>query len=277
MLGHPVRQWLEEPGFWHTLIHPDDRDAVLSLLRERARSGRDVRLEYRMATVDGQLIWIDNIVRPVAGDDGRVRRIQGLMLDVTQRKRLTAERDHLLEMAQAAQAEAEAAAERARFLAGASDLLASSLDQAATLDSLVRLAVPGFADWCVVHLAEPIGGRRLHAAGEDPDGTGMAEMFERLATSAELQALMPALDRVKDGHPLLLPEIGPEWMESLAAVHQLAPKSAMVVPMTARGRAIGTLSFIVTRPERRYGPADLALARDLAHRADRGFLGLVAQ
>ena len=112
-----------------------------------------------MATVDGQLIWINNIVRPVAGDDGRVRRIQGLMLDVTQRKRLTAERDHLLEMAQAAQAEAEAAAERARFLAGASDLLASSLDQAATLDSLVRLAVPGFADWCVVHLAEPIGGR----------------------------------------------------------------------------------------------------------------------
>jgi signal transduction histidine kinase/CheY-like chemotaxis protein len=92
-------------------------------------------------------------------------------------------------------------------------------------------------------------------------------MFERLATSAELQALMPALDRVKDGHPLLLPEIGPEWMESLAAVHQLAPKSAMVVPMTARGRAIGTLSFITTRPERRYGPADLALARDLAQRA----------
>ena len=72
---------------------------------------------------------------------------------------------------------------------------------------------------------------------------------------------------MKEGQPLLLPEIGPDWMESLHAVHQLAPKSAMVVPMTARGRAIGTLSFIVTRPERRYGPADLALARDLAQRA----------
>ena len=267
MLGYPVRQWLDEPGFWHTLIHPDDREAVLSVLRERGRAGRDVRLEYRMATADGRLIWIDNIVRPVAGDDGRVQRVQGLMLDVTQRKRLTEERDHLLEMAQAAQAEAEASAERARFLAGASDLLASSLDQAATLDSLVRLAVPGFADWCVVHLAEPIGGRRLHAAGDDPEGTGMAAMFERLATSVELHTLLPALDRVKEGQPLLLPEIGPDWMASLHAVHQLAPKSAMVVPMTARGRAIGTLSFIVTRPERRYGPADLALARDLAQRA----------
>jgi PAS domain S-box-containing protein len=267
MLGHPIRQWLEEPGFWHTLIHADDREAVLSLLRERARAGRDVRLEYRMTTADGRLIWIDNIVRPVAGEDGRVRRVQGLMLDVTQRKRLTEERDHLLEMAQAARVEAEASAERARFLSSASELLASSLDQSATLDSLVRLAVPGFADWCVVHLTEPIDGRRLHAAGEDPEGTGVADMLERLATSADLQTLLPALDRVKEGQPLLLSEIGPDWMESLAAVHQLAPKSAMVVPMTARGRAIGTLSFIVTRPERRYGPADLALARDLAHRA----------
>jgi PAS domain S-box-containing protein len=267
MLGHPVRQWLEEPGFWHTLLHAEDREAVLSVLRERARAGRDVRLEYRMNTADGRVLWIDNIVRPVAGEDGRVRRVQGLMLDVTQRKKLTEERDHLLEMAQAARVEAEAAAERARFLASASELLATSLDQSATLDSLVRLAVPGFADWCVAHLAEPIGGRRLHAAGEDPDGTGMAQMLERLATSADLQTLMPALDRVKEGQPLLLSEIGPDWMESLAAVHQLAPKSAMVVPMTARGRAIGTLSFIVTRPERRYGPADLALARDLAQRA----------
>ena len=202
-------------GFWLTLIHPDDREAVLSVLRDRARSGRDVRLEYRMATADGRLIWIDNIVRPVTGDDGRVRHVQGLMLDITQRKRVTEERDHLLEMAQAARVEAEASAERARFLAGASDLLASSLDQTATLDSLVRLAVPGFADWCVVHLAEPIAGRRLHAAGTDPEGTGVAQMLERLATSVELQALLPALDQVKEGQPLLLPEIGPAWLESL--------------------------------------------------------------
>jgi PAS domain S-box-containing protein len=267
LLGYPVRRWLDEPAFWLTLIHPDDREAVLSVLRDRARSGRDVRLEYRMATADGRLIWIDNIVRPVTGDDGRVRHVQGLMLDITQRKRVTEERDHLLEMAQAARVEAEASAERARFLAGASDLLASSLDQTATLDSLVRLAVPGFADWCVVHLAEPIAGRRLHTAGTDPEGTGVAQMLERLATSVELQAFLPALDQVKEGQPLLLPEIGPAWLEGLQIMQQLSPKSAMVVPMTARGRAIGTISFIVTRPERRYGPADLAMARDLAQRA----------
>ena len=54
-LGYPVRRWLDEPAFWLTLIHPDDREAVLSVLRDRARTGRDVRLEYRMATADGRL------------------------------------------------------------------------------------------------------------------------------------------------------------------------------------------------------------------------------
>jgi signal transduction histidine kinase/CheY-like chemotaxis protein len=41
----------------------------------------------------------------------------------------------------------------------------------------------------------------------------------------------------------------------------------MVVPLVARGRTVGTLSFLATRSDRRYGPADLALARDLGHRA----------
>ena len=43
------------------------------------------------------------------------------------------------------------------------------------------VAVPAFADWCLVHLAEPVAGRRLHAAGADADGSRVAEAVERLA------------------------------------------------------------------------------------------------
>jgi signal transduction histidine kinase/CheY-like chemotaxis protein len=118
-----------------------------------------------------------------------------------------------------------------------------------------------------VHLTEPIGGRRLHAAGADADGTRVAEAVERLAPALELPALLPFLERMRAGEPLLVPEIGPAWLESLQLLQQLAPKSMMVVPLLARGRTVGTLSFIATRGDRRYGPADLALARDLAHRA----------
>jgi len=267
LLGYPLRQWLGEGGGWTRLIHPDDRDAVVAELREQAAAGRECRLEYRMTTVDGRLVWISNVVQPVPSDDGAVGQLRGLMIDVTERKRLAEERDRLLAAEQAARADAEVAAQRARFLAEASELLSSSLDRTATLDSLVRLAVPAFADWCLVHLTEPIAGRRLHAAGADADGTRVAEAVERLAPALELPALLPFLEQMRAGEPLLVPEIGPAWLEGLQLVQQLAPKSVMVVPLVARGRTVGTLSFLATRSDRRYGPADLALARDLGHRA----------
>ena len=266
LLGYPLRQWQGDAA-WTRLIHPDDREAALAGLREHVADGRECRLEYRMAAADGRLVWISNIVQPVLRDAGGVGQLRGLMIDVTDRKRLAEERDRLLTAEQAARAEAETSAQRARFLAEASDLLSSSLDRGATLDSLARLAVPAFADWCLVHLVEPVAGRRLHAAGADADGGRVAEAVERLAPALELPALLPFLERMKEGEPLLVPDIGPAWLESLQLLQQLAPRSIIVVPLVARGRTVGTLSFLTTRSERRYGPADLTLARDLAHRA----------
>jgi signal transduction histidine kinase/methylmalonyl-CoA mutase cobalamin-binding subunit len=194
--------------------------------------------------------------------------LRGLLVDITQRRRVTEERDRLLAAEQAARADAEAAAARARFLAEASELLSSSLDRSATIDSLARLAVPAFADWCLVHLDEPVGGRRLHAAGADPDGVRVAEALERLAPALELPALLPLIERMREGEPLLVPEIRTAWLDGLQLLQQLSPRSMMVVPLIARGRSVGTLSFVTTRLDRRtYGPADLALARDLAQRA----------
>ena len=267
LLGYPQRQWLGDAAFWTRLIHPDDRETALAALRGQAAAGVECRLEYRMVAADGRLVWISNVVQPVRPEGGDVSQLRGLMIDITDRKRLAEERDRLLAAEQAARADAEATAQRARFLAEASDLLSSSLDRGATLDSLVGLAVPAFADWCLVYLAEPGDGRRLHAAGADADGTRVAEAVERLAPALELPALLPFLERMQAGEPLLVPEIGCAWLEGLQLLQQLAPRSVMVVPLIARGRTVGTLSFIVTRSERRYGQADLALARDLAHRA----------
>jgi PAS domain S-box-containing protein len=266
LFGYPDAQW-SRPGFWRALIHPDDRERTLTAIRERIAAGQDVTVEYRLAAADGRMLWIEHLVHPVREVKGPVARVRGVMRDVTGRRREAEERERLLATERSARAEAEAAAQRARFLAEASDLLTSSLDHSATLDSLVRLAVPAVADWCLVHLTEPVGGRRLHAAGADAEGSLVAEALERLAPALELQAVLPVIDRMKAQQPLLLADIGPAWLEGLQLLQQLAPKSIIVVPMIARGRPIGTLTFIATRPERRYDDADLALARELAHRA----------
>jgi signal transduction histidine kinase len=41
----------------------------------------------------------------------------------------------------------------------------------------------------------------------------------------------------------------------------------MILPMVARGRSIGAISLLAAESDRRYGPADLALALQLAHLA----------
>ncbi|HEU4793608.1 MAG TPA: GAF domain-containing sensor histidine kinase, partial [Nitrolancea sp.] len=55
--------------------------------------------------------------------------------------------------------------------------------------------------------------------------------------------------------------------EDLALIRQVGPKSAMIVPLVARDRTLGTITFISAESGRHYGQADLALAEVLARRA----------
>ncbi|MGI9148255.1 MAG: GAF domain-containing sensor histidine kinase, partial [Chloroflexota bacterium] len=54
--------------------------------------------------------------------------------------------------------------------------------------------------------------------------------------------------------------------ESLSLLRKLGPLSAMLVPLTARGQMLGGLALYTTTSGRRYGPSDLAVAKDLAQR-----------
>src|SRR5437763_2121805 len=94
---------------------------------------------------------------------------------------------------QAARAAAEAAEQRFAFLAAASNVLASSLDYATTLQSVARLAVPTLADLCVVDMVEQDGTiRRLAAAVADPAKEPLAR---------ELQARYPVDPQMPRGVP----------------------------------------------------------------------------
>ena len=75
-------------------------------------------------------------------------------------------------------AEAEAARRRAAFLAEASAALASSLDYDATLEQVVRLAVPTLADLCTVFVLTEGGEiRRAAAAHADPARADLAALI----------------------------------------------------------------------------------------------------
>jgi signal transduction histidine kinase/DNA-binding NarL/FixJ family response regulator len=71
-------------------IHHDDRDAFDDSLEESARTGSRWRWEGRLAPPGGEILWIQIHSNPQRQDDGTVIW-DGVMIDVSERKRLQAE------------------------------------------------------------------------------------------------------------------------------------------------------------------------------------------
>ena len=154
-----------------------------------------------------------------------------------------------------------AAQERLSFLGEASSLLASSLNYEDTLTRVAQLAVPRLADWCAVDmLAEDGSIRRLATTHADPDKVRLAwELTERHPADPDDDNGVPLV--LRSGEPQLMPEI-PQ-----APLDELGLRSAMIVPISARGRTLGAISFFWAESTRNYNEADLELAVDLARRA----------
>lgn len=85
MLGYPLQKWTESPDFWLEHVHPDDRGAVVQLLRSVTRE-TPRHFEYRAIAADGRQLWLRLIVYVVRGPDNRPRQLRGLMVDITERK-----------------------------------------------------------------------------------------------------------------------------------------------------------------------------------------------
>jgi PAS domain S-box-containing protein len=167
--------------------------------------------------------------------------------------------------------ESTEAAERQRFLARASALLASSLDYETILVDLAELAAPALADWCVVWLVDDEGKlRALTWAHGNPDRVRLAEK-----TSRRYPPAGEAIERVIDsGEPVLVPEITDDMLveaayddEHLPLLGEAEPRSFLAVPLAGRERVYGALALISTDPGRVFDEGDLALATDLGRRA----------
>lgn len=87
ILGYPLNLWIQEPTFWKDHIHPDDRDWAVSLCITATSEKRPHQFEYRMIAADGRTVWLRDNVSVVVEDDQPVK-LQGIMVDITERKQL---------------------------------------------------------------------------------------------------------------------------------------------------------------------------------------------
>jgi signal transduction histidine kinase len=206
----------------------------------------------------------------VSGDSGRryYDDDRALAEDLAHRAALAVDNARFYRDAQVARTEASALAGRSTFLAEVSRVLASSLDRDTTLRDVARLTVPFLTDWCIIDLLQDDNRiYRIEAIG----GTGIyAPLQQQTRTLDHSPLIARALQTGRS-------EFYPELPDDLRAIvrheagqeHDLGERmsqAAIIAPLLARNRTLGTITCISLSPERRYGLVDLTLIEDLAHR-----------
>ena len=243
----------DRPLEWMERVHPDDRERAAETWQRAAEAREPFREEYRVRDDDGTHHWLDVRGVPVLRPDGSVVEWVGTLTDVDEERTAS---DHL------------------RFLAEASDLLASSLDYETTLQTVTQLAVRAIADWCTVDIVDDDGSyRRLAVAHVDPAKVEMAlELQRRYPPKPETSAVARVL---RTGKTEWLSEIPRELIEQNAVddehrtiLRELGLQSYIAVPLTAHGRVLGAMTFVLSHESgRRFRQSDVSLAEELARRA----------
>ena len=86
ILGYPAARFYADPWSMLDMVHPDDFASAREH-SQRIIEGHPWDIEYRMIADDGRIVWMHLEGRTVErDDDGRPRRLQGIMMDVTDRK-----------------------------------------------------------------------------------------------------------------------------------------------------------------------------------------------
>lgn len=173
------------------------------------------------------------------------------------------------------QTAAEAREKEQRLLAQVGAVVAASLNSADTLTAIARCAVPLFADLCLVDEVDENGVVRRPDVlfADEEKQRDLAERMKNFAPRPGWST--PQAKVLKSGKPLLFAEIGDPVAEGIAqddehadVLRSAGVRSQLVLPLIARRRKIGVLTFITTaRSGRHYSSRDLSLAEEIARRA----------
>jgi signal transduction histidine kinase len=160
-----------------------------------------------------------------------------------------------------------------RFFAEASTLLSSSLDHVSICERLAHLVVPSFADWCGVDLAEEGELHSVAIAHVDSAKVAIAQEMRRRYPPDPSSPRGPHAV-LRTGRPEMISDITPEMLaqgattpEHLGFIRDLGLRSVLIVPLVAGGRPIGVLNLVWAESDRRHGPEDLEMMRELGRRA----------
>jgi diguanylate cyclase (GGDEF)-like protein/PAS domain S-box-containing protein len=86
ILGVSAQEYMDDPDLWARMLHPDDRERAMETYRRGRETGEPFTFEYRLVSKDGRVVWFRDSAVVLPGADRRSGLIQGVMLDITERK-----------------------------------------------------------------------------------------------------------------------------------------------------------------------------------------------
>ena len=252
LYGLPALAGAEE-GF--ALVLPEDKESHIAKVRHIAAGGGTYDSDFRIRRpVDGRIVWLEERAEAQLDSEGRVQRVTGVTLDITERKR-----------AEQTLRENDA---RNRFLLALSDRLSTLTDANAIRDASTEL------------LGRKLAVAHCHYSEYDVE-RGIAWCSAEYLASPDLPSmkgtigLAPFVDHVASftaGKILvqndLLEDEPAEGARSYFA--SIRRRSQISVPIVRGGKLIATLTVSDTEP-RQWSEIDVAVVADTAHRTWAAF------
>jgi len=253
VFGYSLEDMEPVPDWWSSRLHPDDRHRVVESLERFLRDDRRFWTdEYRFLNADGCYATVFDRAYVAHDDAGTPVRMVGTMVDLTERRRVH---------------------EQQRFLSQASMIMELSLDYESTLPTIARLAVNSVCDACIIGVVAGDGfAPSVTAAHADPRTQAVVDEVADLVASGPPAG--PMLDRVlRHGEAILVRRVPdltnadlPGDARLAELIRHLAPRSAMLVPLSARRKVVGYAILAASSPDRLYDEDDLRSAEELGRR-----------
>lgn len=214
------------------------------LLARAAAEGRVEDEDWRIRK-DGSRFWANIVLTAVYDDRGGLRGFTKVTRHTTERRRLA-------------------------FVGEASAILLSSFDYEQTLARVAALCVPFLADWAAIRLVTDGELRRVAAHHADPL---KQQLLRELPPGSAVGGAGRLAQVVATGEAQLFPDITDAFLSRevedpsrRALLERLGFRSAILVPLKTEEATLGVLTLASAESGRRYGPEELAFARELGTR-----------
>lgn len=86
LVGYAPDEFIQNPVFWKTILHPEDRERVMAEVAFTYETGQPFQMEYRLVTKEQRAIWVRDEATLVRNEADHPMYWLGVLTDITTRK-----------------------------------------------------------------------------------------------------------------------------------------------------------------------------------------------